>query len=134
MHWWMLIRAASKTVQLMVVREDSLLGYISCSASAMSLSLLHHYATTLGISIFEPCLSGFVGAYDHFIRPYKSIAHNFTNFMLMIFPDCMCIRSTFTSSIHTNNVHSIPVSLFLPHLLPAQALLCTNDKQEQEKT
>ena len=36
MHWWMLIRAASKTVQLMAVREGTLLDYISCFVSVMS--------------------------------------------------------------------------------------------------
>ena len=30
MLWWMLIKAASKTVQLMVVREGTLLGSIYC--------------------------------------------------------------------------------------------------------
>ena len=52
-----------------------------CYVSFIITPLCHH------IRNFDiwTLLKWFCRAYDHFIRPYKSIAHNFTNFMLMIF-------------------------------------------------
>ena len=90
----------------------------------------------ISVAIFEIGICFIMAVVIAIFRPYKTIVHNFTNFMAVFFLLGVCISRFYNSAwliqcyilyhAFILSIHSTVGSLYLSHILPVQALLCTN--------